>query len=151
MKSFLQYLSEVFQPSEKQYTPADRSHPDKHHDLYDSVAYRHTIPAVNGGKDTNIHTSFREIDPDADEYAGAWKVSFSVDGKYHKETEKTFPSHISKVVFDHVNHFVKTRQPGREGLVFITDDPKKSRIYHAVAKRLKVGIRQAKIDDRGFG
>ena len=147
MKSFKQYLSEIFDSSEKNYKIGPRAHPDHYIDHYDVVGYKHIIPGVDGEPDTEIKTNFRGIDPDHHEYGGAFKVEFSVDGQYHKDPKKEFPFQISSVVFDHINHFVQTRQPGREGLVFVADNPRKSRIYTAVAKKLNVGIRQAKDEE----
>tara|TARA_R110000868_G_scaffold409365_1_gene694710 strand:+ start:613 stop:1068 length:456 start_codon:yes stop_codon:yes gene_type:complete len=146
MKSFKKYISEIFDSSKKPYTSWDRKHPDNYLDHSDIVSYRHTIPGVNGEADTQIRTNFKEIDPDHDEYGGAWKAEFSVNGKYHADPKNLFPAHISKIVFDHLNHFVTTREP-RKGLVFVTDDPRKSRIYTGVAKKLNVRIRQAKDEE----
>ena len=146
MKSFKKYISEIFDSSEKPYTAWDRKHPDNYRDLHDTVGYRHIIPGVDGEEDTQIQTNFKEVDPNHDEFGGAWKVEFSVNGKHHADPKKVFPSHISKIVFDHLNHFVSTREP-RKGLVFVTDDSRKSRIYTGVAKKLNVGIRQAENEE----
>jgi hypothetical protein len=49
---------------------------------------------------------------------------------------RNFPSHVTRSVFDHIHHFVRSR--GIKNIMYYTPDKKKHRIYQAGAKKLGI-------------
>ena len=141
MKSFRQYLNEIFRPQKAYSNPAER-HPDMVHDDDGYVSYRHQPKDAEGKtiKEKEIHTTIARFSPHHPD--NQWEISFAVGGKMTDKYSKEFPSDVTKRVFDHVQHFVETQrrlQPKDPlQLMYDTSNPKKDRIYQKAGKRLGV-------------
>ena len=139
MKSFQQYLSEILTP--KQEYQHRRKHPDLVKDITDKefINYIHTPKGKDGKPDgeKRIRTSFLKHGDHR------WDVMFTVGGSTSSDAFdlQEFPSTVTKRVFDHVEHFVKTHR-AKTGynpmITYDTTHPKKHRIYQAAARRLGI-------------
>ena len=140
MKSFQQYLSEIFRPKQ------EYSHRRRHPDLVrvwpkdkEFINYRH-IPKGKDGKpdhEKKILTTFLKH---ADH---RWDVMFTVGGSTSSDPfdPQEFPSDVTKRVFDHVEHFVKNYRATtgyNPNITYDTTHPKKHRIYQSAARRLGI-------------
>ena len=140
MKSFQQYLSEIFRPKQ------EYSHRRRHPDLVrvwpkdkEFINYRH-IPKGKDGKpdhEKKILTTFLKH---ADH---RWDVMFTVGGRTSSDPfdPQEFPSDVTKKVFDHVEHFVKNYRATtgyNPSITYDTTHPKKHRIYQSAARRLGI-------------
>ena len=141
MKSFQQYLLEIFRPKQ------EYSHRRRHPDLVrvwpkdkEFINYRH-IPKGKDGKpdhEKKILTTFLKNE---DHH---WDVMFTVGGRISPDDSfdsQDFPSDVTKRVFDHVEHFVKNHRATtgyNPSITYDTTHPKKHRIYQTAAKRLGI-------------
>ena len=141
MKSFQQYLLEIFRPKQ------EYSHRRRHPDLVrvwpkdkEFINYRH-IPKGKDGKpdhEKKILTTFLKNE---DHH---WDVTFTVGGRISPDDSfdsQDFPSDVTKRVFDHVEHFVKNHRATtgyNPSITYDTTHPKKHRIYQTAARRLGI-------------
>lgn len=135
MLRFRQYLSEIFRVTEKEL----KSHPELTRDEELSRDYVYE-PKDESGKSVRhgvIRTHIGRYHPDSHK----WNVHFTVGGSHSWLPTQDFPSNVTKVVFDHIQHHV-ARHRSETGespvLVYDTAHPKKERIYKAAAKRLGI-------------
>ena len=128
MKSFGQYLSEIFSP--KRRVP---------------VQHPHMATEWNGvhtkymDKRHKLETSIFGIGERPESGAGEVYVSFRVDGKHRVAPQKKDRTKVLSSVFSHMQHFVKQHKPSV--IYFETDNEKKDRIYRRVGSRLGVPVR----------
>jgi hypothetical protein len=147
MKSFTQYLSEIFSVSSSKKANTDY-HPDLEQANDENVIYHHSsngkrirthLSSISAGHDFTGN-QMRKIPDDVDRN-NVWEVDFTVNGKWDKgESAGEFPSDVTKKVFDHLNHFVNRAKDyyGAPHLVYTTANEKKHRIYQGAARRLGV-------------
>lgn len=137
MKSFRQYLSEIINP-----TRVDiKSHPDLSQESALSRAYIFE-PKDESGKPVRhgvIRTFFDRYHPESHK----WNIHFTVGGSHSWLPTQDFPSDVTKIVFDHIQHHIaRHREETGKSPIFVYDTahPKKERIYRAGARRLGVKI-----------
>jgi hypothetical protein len=140
MKSFKEYLSEIFNPP-KVHSKNEANHPDLIFQGSGIIEYRHE-PKDNEGKvipEKIIHTRFGNLGGKFPNER--WEAMFDVGGKHTKGSGKDFPSDVAERVFGHLTDFVNTRKKltGEAPRVhYHTPNVKKHRIYQTVAKRLGI-------------
>jgi len=170
MKTFTQYLSEIFQDKPG---VVSREHPDLetfpnapnfalYHNKHAGVQTNITLLGTGTGIDGDRLHALRHRLPghipvtsdEAHELAQRYdklftpgpiaEIDFGVRQPDRPSSEFTFstvgsrnfPSHVTRSVFDHIHHFVRSR--GINNIMYYTRDMKKHRIYQAAAQRLGV-------------
>ena len=131
MKSFLQYISEIFNPSQTQDPP--KAHPD-YQGLNDQG--QHTYWTTVGPYDHAVESVFSIAK--IGDYPRAAEVEFSVNGSHkppphmNRRTAKL----IMDRVFSHMEHYIRTQRP--DAFFYDTQDPTRHWIYQMAARRFGI-------------
>jgi len=130
MKSFLQYISEIFDPKTTE-PPVD--HPD-----YEGVDKKgQHVYRAGVGTDGVVDTFFSlgNIQHGGKQYPNAVEAEFRVNDSWKKnDTNRGIdPREVFRAVHSHFDHFLRTRKPS--AIFYDTADPTRHRIYQMVAKK----------------
>lgn len=165
MKSFKQYISEIFTPPKEHikggyhpdlgYGGSIAHEPDRPHHYYNKEHGTYTRGVAFDYSDVPEHMYhevgkyMKGVNIEKLHSGRGAKIDFSTEeddlsrpGKkvqvYNKaKPGKTFPSHVTRTVFDHVHHFIHSHNVNH--IFYETGDDKKDRLYQRAAKRLGVG------------
>lgn len=134
MKSFLQYISEIFDPKT---TEPPATHPDyEGEDKSGQHVYRAGV-----GTDGTVETFFRVLDVEhgGKHYPNAVDAEFRVNNSWKKNDNNRGidPKEVFRAVHSHFDHFIRTRNPSV--IFYDTADPVRHGIYQMAARRY--GIR----------
>lgn len=139
MKTFKQYISEIFDSS-KIYTSKD-IHPDlvPEESDNDTLTYIFTPrdAKYNPIRERQIRTVFMRTGNQGNE----WDMEFTIGGKYQNPAAGQFPEEATKKIFDHSKHFMDLHREAQGTLpriVYGTTHPRKHRLFQAIAKKLGV-------------
>lgn len=129
MKSFLQYISEIFDP--KTEPP-----PEQHSDYEGEQDGVHTYQAGVGrdGVVTSLFT-MGTIEHRGMNFPGAVEAEFRVNNSWKKNAtnRNVDPREVFRAVHSHFDHFIRTRRPS--AIFYETADPVRDRIYRMAARR----------------
>lgn len=132
MKSFLQYITEIFEVPEQ----VPENHPD-----YEF------IPPPSSDKTQGYHM-YRSIIEDGDNKhevvftgidlgKGLHKISWNLNNSFVNKPNKKYPLHVAAAIGNKINeyfhHHMITRKP--EKIIYETDDPVKDRIYQEMISK----------------
>jgi hypothetical protein len=132
MLSFVQYISEIFQPSTKK-LPAE--HPD-YQGVYEKTK-EHTYMAPEVARGIDVQSIIRE--KKIGRFKNAADVSFYVDNKTvgpQYGWPKDVAHNIMRTVHGHLDHYIRTQKP--EAIFYNTTDPVRDRIYQMAVKRYNI-------------
>ena len=130
MKSFLQYISEIFSPKTEE-PPID--HPD-----YEGVNKQgmHVYQA-GVGQDGTVTSLFTmgTIEHRGMDFPNAVEAEFRVNDSWKKNATNRGidPREVFRAVHSHFDHFLRTQKPS--AIFYETADPVRHRIYQMAAKQ----------------
>lgn len=130
MLSFLQYISEVFDP--KTTKPRAR-HPD-----YEGVDDKGVHVYRAGVGDEDIVESFftpKTIEHGGKQYSNAVEAEFRVNDSWKKNDTNRYvdPREVFRTVHSHFDHFIRKHNPST--IFYDTPDPVRHRIYQMAANK----------------
>jgi len=133
MLSFLQYISELFEPKTEQ-------SPEEHPDYVGLNDEGQHVYRAGVGKDGTVETTFSlgSITWNEKKYPNAAEAEFSVNGSWKKQPDSKHldPREIMHTVHSHFDHYIRTRKP--DAFFYSTEDPVRHRIYQMAAKKYGV-------------
>ena len=131
MKTFSQYISEIFQPKT---TSVDKPHPD-----YQGVndQGQHVYLAGEVARDTDVESTISG--GKIGDYSHAAEIEFRVNGSTNTP-RYGWPKHVAqnimRTVHSHLDHYIRSQKP--QAVFYDTADPVRDRIYQMAAKQYKI-------------